>query len=845
MKWAKGSLLNGERGRYVAANTIVGNVVTCGMHLFLSRVLTCSLVAWFLCCGHAVAFSALHSFDFNTPGNVEGWNAVNSTVTVSDGGLKGSSSTGDPQLTNLTFDFLGNASSGLLLRYRGSQNGQVTLFWGTQSASSFAADRSLAVSYSGSGEWKTLFIPARGHAGWDDQTIRRLRVDPAGTAGATFEIDWLRVLSWDYDGDGWADDIEGGADSDGNGLLDLEDHDSDGDRTPDEWRRAILNAPGSLRFDFETDGGGEGWTAGGGLTINGVDSGNLNAVVAAANPQLTRSRLYLQGALVDGMIIRLRATQPGSVTLRWTHDGIFGSSFVSYRGSTVSVAAGDSEFSSIYFDLRTATEWKGRVITGLRIEPAFPVGTPVSIDWIHTSGGDYDRDGIADMVEGTGDIDQDGLPNYQDVDRDGDGVSDTEETRRGWFVDLPVEATMDSDGDGVNDAAEAIAGTDPYSRNDRPVLDIRPSGDGMNLGIRASHGRSYLLERSEDLSVWTPEPVAPQIQGTPDLSWEAGPLAGRQQEFFRMRIGGPLEMPAPVAAGAPVVEVGGNHTAYLDNGVLRLGAPTSQGASINHISASGGENLVNWYDPGRLIQQSYYAGADLNRQPVGQSQHWSPWPWNPIQGGDASNRKSQVLEMTRAEFGTGFFTRTVPLLWDMTTGEKARAWMDQWNQFEPDMPDVIRVTCRLTCFRDPADPWTVTPRHQELPAVYFVRSLSRVVTYQGSQPWTNGALQDLAPPPGPPWIQATPKENWVAMVNPDTQVGMGLYSPMGSEFWWVGATGSPPGGPTNPQTMHMAPIRTMTLERDSIVSYRYWLIHGTVESIRARVYQLRARHPDG
>jgi hypothetical protein len=124
------------------------------------------------------------------------------------------------------------------------------------------------------------------------------------------------------------------------------------------------------------------------------------------------------------------------------------------------------------------------------------------------------------------------------------------------------------------------------------------------------------------------------------------------------------------------------------------------------------------------------------------------------------------------------------------------------------------------------------------------------VAYLGASPWTNDATEVLDYSPDPakapfPWAQMTPTESWVAMVDPSTDTGIGLYSPIGTTLWNIGATGNPPGGPTNSQTMHMAPLRTMRLDRDSIMVYRYWLIHGNLESIRSRAYALRDRYPGG
>jgi len=62
---------------------------------------------------------------------------------------------------------------------------------------------------------------------------------------------------------------------------------------------------------------------------------------------------------------------------------------------------------------------------------------------------DADGDGIEDHIEGTGDRDHDGIPNYLDTDSDGDGTPDSE------------EGTEDADGDGIpnyldNDEIENI-----------------------------------------------------------------------------------------------------------------------------------------------------------------------------------------------------------------------------------------------------------------------------------------------------------------------------------------------------------------------------------------------------
>jgi hypothetical protein len=65
----------------------------------------------------------------------------------------------------------------------------------------------------------------------------------------------------------------------------------------------------------------------------------------------------------------------------------------------------------------------------------------------------------------------------------------------------------------------------------------------------------------------------------------------------------------------------------LDNGTVRVGIDRAKGAAITWLSWTAyPKNTVNSADPGRLIQQSYYAGLRLDRTAEGQSKAWSPRP---------------------------------------------------------------------------------------------------------------------------------------------------------------------------------------------------------------------------
>ena len=92
---------------------------------------------------------------------------------------------------------------------------------------------------------------------------------------------------------------------------------------------------------------------------------------------------------------------------------------------------------------------------------------------------DDDGDGILNGVEGTGDADGDGIPNYLDDDSDGDGIPDKTEAPNGVAVDddgdgKPNFLDDDSDGDGVPDSVE---GTEDFDGDGVPNYRDEDSDD--------------------------------------------------------------------------------------------------------------------------------------------------------------------------------------------------------------------------------------------------------------------------------------------------------------------------------------------------------------------------------
>ena len=267
----------------------------------------------------------------------------------------------------------------------------------------------------------------------------------------------------------------------------------------------------------------------------------------------------------------------------------------------------------------------------------------------------------------------------------------------------------------------------------------------------------------------------------------------------------------------------------IENGTVTVGIDREKGGAIVWLSWRGHPaNAVNLHDPGRLIQQSYYAGQLLDRTAEGQHAAWTPWPWNPIQAGGVRSWARTTRFERRAD--GRLIGETAGKLWDMPD-EEAAAVIRQVTGFESGFDNVVSFECELECRRQEGDRWgPPVPRHQELPACYFTRSFGSVRTYLGDGRWRDEAI-----PPGPPWGRVMPPRGVVACFDATGQ-GVAVYSPDATEAWNVGphgqgASDDPAAGPC----MHVAPITTASLGPRSVFRYRAWLVVGDEREIATAI----------
>jgi hypothetical protein len=216
---------------------------------------------------------------------------------------------------------------------------------------------------------------------------------------------------------------------------------------------------------------------------------------------------------------------------------------------------------------------------------------------------------------------------------------------------------------------------------------------------------------------------------------------------------------------------------YLEAAGMRVGVDVPRGGVVGHISSArmppafANVSLINAWDCGRMLQQSYYGCEDHTC--------WTshPWRWNPVQCGSWQNLPAALLD-ARVRPGS-VRVAAHPRNWggeqlleDVvltsayrigTTGSSssdgkasdalnpaaagaAALAADNDAAAASNLPPVLEIEYGIE--------WTGAPgaaphpaRTQEVPAFFAYRRLGVLALYNGTAPWTDGPLA-LAMPGG-------------------------------------------------------------------------------------------------
>ena len=255
---------------------------------------------------------------------------------------------------------------------------------------------------------------------------------------------------------------------------------------------------------------------------------------------------------------------------------------------------------------------------------------------------------------------------------------------------------------------------------------------------------------------------------------------------------------------------------YLDNGSIRIGVNKSRGACIGFLGDSQTKrNVLNHYDHGRFIQQSYYGDRD------GSDWNGKPWRYNPIQGGSWRGKDARVLEF-KIDKQSGLYAKVEPRHW--ASGVPCpEAVMEQWIKLNG---PVAHIRSKLTYTGKDQQ----VARSQEMPAVFVDAVLKQLVYVQQEKL--------VRRQPGWPNEPGNTSEDWVAYVD-DKDWGVGILTPGTSKFTCYRFQGNGKSGPRGSACSYVAPIRKLRLQKGQTIEYEFYLTIGSLKEIRQRFVALK------
>jgi alpha-L-rhamnosidase len=257
---------------------------------------------------------------------------------------------------------------------------------------------------------------------------------------------------------------------------------------------------------------------------------------------------------------------------------------------------------------------------------------------------------------------------------------------------------------------------------------------------------------------------------------------------------------------------------YIDNGKVRIGVKETSGAAIGYFSLSdSSQNIINHWDHGRLIQQSYYGVKDGSK--------WAAkdWSWNPVQGGGYRGEPAKVLELESGK--DWLYAKALPKHW-ATGVDLDEAIMEQWIILSG---DVAHVRYKMT--------YTGLQKHpvkgQEIPAVFVEPEYDTLVFYDGESPWSGGDLSRSKP--GWPNSKRKMGENWAAYVNSD-DFGLGVMVPKANELTCYRHRTAGEKGACS----YFAPLTRFAFIPGTVFEYDVYLTFGKSDEIRRRFQAISA-----
>ena len=260
------------------------------------------------------------------------------------------------------------------------------------------------------------------------------------------------------------------------------------------------------------------------------------------------------------------------------------------------------------------------------------------------------------------------------------------------------------------------------------------------------------------------------------------------------------------------------------DGIIKVDSNASERYNAEVVNDS--VNLINRYDTGRLVQQSYYGTLEYDYGVFMDND----WRYNPVQGGNQFNDASKIVDLRINE--NSIYIKCRPLDWAKEKEFITPSYMEATYSIEN---DVVHAECRFVDFSG----YPEAESDQEIPAFYCIEPFNNFVYYKGDKPWTNESLAsepDLIFWPDAGYPKFRSQENWAAFTGEfEDSFGIGLYVPDQTEFL-AGIFNREQTTNEDPSkdgaTSYIAVTKTRTFKSYEPFSYEYYLATGNSAEIR-------------
>ena len=267
----------------------------------------------------------------------------------------------------------------------------------------------------------------------------------------------------------------------------------------------------------------------------------------------------------------------------------------------------------------------------------------------------------------------------------------------------------------------------------------------------------------------------------------------------------------------------------------RIKVDSNASQRYNTEAVNTNVNLINRFDTGRLVQQSYYGTLDYDTATF----MGNEWRYNPVQGGNQYNDASKIVDLRITD--NSVYVKCRPLDWAQTKEFITPSYMEATYSLEGDL---VHAVCRFVDFSG----YKSDVSDQEIPAFYCIEPFNRFVYYAGDKPWSNEPLSvkdDLIFWPDAGYPTFTNQEHWSAFTGEfEDSYGIGVYVPNETTFL-TGVFERGETTDTDPSiagpTSYIAVVKQHEMKSYEPFSYDFYLATGTADEIRAEFKAVETR----